>query len=162
MLKIEVILNKNRVSKHHEPTGSLLLPAFAIMHAMTTRIIVASHGDLACALIRAVELIAGQQDELHCLGLASGEDVNAFGTRLAVLTDIKQPCLVLVDMAGGTPWNVALARPGQSTQMRVVSGVSLPMLLEVALSRERLSLDDLANLAVAAGTQAVQLGLLSH
>jgi mannose PTS system EIIA component len=132
------------------------------MHAMTTRIIVASHGDLACALMRAVELIAGPQDELHCLSLATGEDVAAFSARLAVLTDTHHPCLVLVDMAGGTPWNVALAQPRLHTQVRVVSGVNLPMLLEVALGRNHHSIDKLANLALEAGTQSVQLGALSQ
>ena len=54
-------------------------------------IIVATHGDLGRALVQAVESIAGPQPRI------------AYVTR-----PDRQPALVLVDMAGGTPWNTAL------------------------------------------------------
>ena len=120
------------------------------------QIIVASHGDLACALVRAAELIAGPQEDVFCLALMPGDDVRVFQTRLADLAGLTRPALIMVDMMGGTPWNVALAVAPQNEQIRVISGVNLPMLLEVTFSRPTMRLDQLVTLAQETGIQAMQ------
>ena len=129
---------------------------------MLTRIIVASHGKLARALAHTVELIAGAQEEIHCLGIAPGDDISAFATQLVALVDVAKPCLILVDMPGGTPWNVAMEHFGQNEAVRVVSGVNLPMLLEVTLGRNDMSIDAWAELARTTGIESIRVGKSLH
>ncbi len=120
------------------------------------RIVVATHGELARALLGAVESIAGPQPDLIWLGLAAGESPDMFETRLASALASDRPALVLVDFLGGTPWNAALRVARSREQVCVVSGVNLPMLLEVAL----LPTDDLEQMAGAAidtGIRSIQL-----
>jgi mannose/fructose/sorbose-specific phosphotransferase system IIA component len=129
-----------------------------MMTNSSVQIVVASHGELARALVNTAELIAGQQVDVRYYTLMPGDDVKAFQTSLSEVVNQARPTLVLVDMAGGTPWNAALAVAAQNERVRVVSGVSLPMLLEVTFSRQGTSIDQLAALAVQTGAQAVQAG----
>ncbi len=122
------------------------------------QIVLVSHGDLACALKRTAELIAGPQTDVTCLALMPGDDVPAFQSRLVQAVGSTRPTLILVDMLGGTPWNVALAASARNALVRVVSGMNLPMLLELSLARQGATVDALARLALEAAQQALQVG----
>jgi mannose/fructose/sorbose-specific phosphotransferase system IIA component len=132
--------------------------ASALQMANVARIgiMIATHGDLACALLRTVELIAGPQAGVVCVSLPPDETPDAFRSRLAAELSPTEPTLILVDMPGGSPWNIAAGLAATSPQVRVVSGVNLPMLLEVALSREGMNVDQLARTAQEAGALAVK------
>lgn len=62
--------------------------------------------------------------------------------------------LVLTDIFGATPCNIA-CRLDRKNEMRVVSGLNLPMLLRV-LNYPRLPLDELEAKAVSGGRDGVQ------
>lgn len=64
--------------------------------------------------------------------------------------------LVLTDVYGATPANLATRLAQLGTPVRRVSGLSLPMLLRV-LNYAELALDDLPAIAVAGGRNGVQL-----
>jgi mannose/fructose/sorbose-specific phosphotransferase system IIA component len=118
------------------------------------RVIVACHSGLAQALLKTAESIAGPQPGVACLDLLNGESPAAFESRLAAAAAPGRPALILVDLMGGTPWNAAARLALRRGDARVVSGVNLPMLLEVALAGG----DDvgwLARLAAEAGVQSV-------
>jgi len=121
------------------------------------RIIIACHSGLARALLRAAEAIAGPLPEVASLDLGDGESPAAYEARLAAALAPGQPALILADLMGGTPWNAA-ARLAQQGGVRVVSGVNLPMLLEVALGGGG-DADRLARLAEEAGVQSVRASL---
>jgi mannose/fructose/sorbose-specific phosphotransferase system IIA component len=120
------------------------------------QIVVASHGELARALVNTAELIAGQQADIRYYSLMPGDDVRGFQNSLAEVVAQARPTLILVDMAGGTPWNIALQVAAQHEAVRIVSGVNLPMLLEITFSRQGMTIDQLATLALQTGAQAVQ------
>jgi mannose/fructose/sorbose-specific phosphotransferase system IIA component len=124
----------------------------------TVQIVVATHGDLACALVRTVELIAGPQSNILCLGLLPGDDLQLFKSRLRATVTVEKPALILVDMPGGTPWNLALVAAAEKASVRVVAGVNLPMLLEVVLAPYGEDIDQLARLAQETAVQAVRIG----
>lgn len=77
------------------------------------------------------------------------------GRRLIGDLDTGDGVLVLTDMYGSTPSNIAnrLSKPGHTA---VVSGINLPMLIRV-LNYPRLSLMELANKAVSGGREGVML-----
>jgi PTS system mannose-specific IIA component len=120
-------------------------------------IVVVSHGDLASALVRAVDMIAGPQPALYAVEIGPGESPDTFATALASLlrSIAPSPVLILVDLLGGTPYNV-VARHVVGAQAECVSGVNLPMLLELVMSRNAIPLAELATSAESSGRDSIE------
>ena len=120
--------------------------------------VVVSHGDLGDALIRATEMIAGPTEGLFAVSLLPGESPEGFGGKLATaLEGIQgQETLVLIDLLGGTPYNVA-ARQVLKANVECVTGVNLPMLLELVMTREdAASLSELAEGIAQKGQESIR------
>ncbi|MEW6647726.1 MAG: PTS fructose transporter subunit IIA [Pseudomonadota bacterium] len=75
--------------------------------------------------------------------------------RLATALDRGAGVLVLTDLYGSTPGNIA-CRLLEWEQVRVVSGVNLPMLLKVC-NYHTLALDELAEKAATGGRNGIML-----
>lgn len=99
------------------------------------RIIIAGHGTLPAAMLATAELICGEIPDLAAVGLEPTEtpDHYADGLRAAIGHD-HRPVLVLCDLLGGTPFNVASAISRRSPRVVCVAGVNLAMVMEAALS----------------------------
>jgi mannose PTS system EIIA component len=120
-------------------------------------IIVATHGGLARELVNTAQLIVGAQSELVavCLEMHEGiEDLKRKFTAAFVPASETVAYLVLVDMFGGTPSNVALEL-SQTHPLRVVTGVNLPMLLEAITHRPIMDLPSLAEFTMKKGRQSI-------
>jgi mannose/fructose/sorbose-specific phosphotransferase system IIA component len=102
-------------------------------------------------------MIMGPTEQLLSVPLLPGEAPEGFGAKLsAALAGIAgQDTLVLIDLFGGTPYNVA-ARLVLSGNCECVTGANLPMLLEVLSAREDSSLEELAATAAQAGQDSVK------
>ncbi|MGD0018503.1 MAG: PTS sugar transporter subunit IIA [Candidatus Limnocylindrales bacterium] len=99
------------------------------------RIVIAGHGTLPAALLATAELICGELPGLAAVGLEPTEtpDHYAEGLRAAIGHD-HRPVLVLCDLLGGTPFNVASAIARRSPRVVCVAGVNLAMTVEAALA----------------------------
>jgi mannose/fructose/sorbose-specific phosphotransferase system IIA component len=120
-------------------------------------IVLVSHGELGDALIRAAEMIAGPAERVFSVSLLPGESPESFGDKLTgALQEIEgEETLVLIDLFGGTPYNVAARRVLQEN-VECVTGANLPMLLELLMSRDDTSLPDLAQAIAQAGQESVK------
>lgn len=121
-------------------------------------IVIVAHGDLGEALVRAAEMIVGPQANLFAVSLWPEESPAALEEKLlATLRQAGQhPALVLVDLLGGTPFNV-VARHLPEGDIACVTGVNLPMLLDLLAARdEESSPADLAARAVQSSRDGVQ------
>jgi PTS system mannose-specific IIA component len=120
-------------------------------------IVVVSHGNLATALIQAVEMIAGPQDGLFAAEIGPGEGAETFAVDLGrLLHSIEpEPILILVDLLGGTPYNVA-ARHVLGDRFECVTGANLPMLLDLVMSRGEIPLSELAASTERAGRDSIR------
>jgi PTS system mannose-specific IIA component len=120
-------------------------------------IVIVSHSDLGDALIRATEMIAGPVERLFSVSLLPDESPEGFGEKLATaLRGIEgQETLVLVDLPGGTPYNV-VARHVLKGNVECVTGVNLPMLLELVTSRDEASLAELAEAIARVGQATIR------
>jgi len=98
------------------------------------RIVVAAHGDLADAFVSAASLICGPLRELHAVGLRADDSPETFGERLREACGDDDPLLILTDLVGGTPHNVAFALARRRPSAVVISGVNLAVLIEAATS----------------------------
>lgn len=81
------------------------------------------------------------------------EDLMASALELVDLLDEGEGVLVLTDLYGSTPSNIA-KRLGEFHSVRIISGMNLPMLVRV-LNYARLDLDALAEKAVSGGRDGV-------
>jgi PTS system mannose-specific IIA component len=108
--------------------------------------LVVSHGQLARELVTSAEMIVGEVSHIQAVSLGWHDDVNdarkEIERRIAEV-DLGAGVLILTDMFGGTPSNIAISfhEPGK---VDVVTGVNLPMILKIANQKEEEGLDQLA------------------
>jgi len=125
-------------------------------------VLVVSHGNLAGALLRTAESIAGECPYAWAVELGMDEAPEAFRERLLAAmrrTDEGAPdeWLLLTDLLGGTPHRVAtilcddLPRPKTCA---VVSGVNLAMVVDALLACQEAS--DAASLALHVASTGLQ------
>ncbi len=99
-------------------------------------VVVATHGRLAEELLRTAEGIVGPLDRCEAISIGSNQSMEDCKARLEEAVrrvDDGQGVLVLTDMFGGTPANLALMLLDE--RLEVVTGVNLPMLIKVASAR---------------------------
>jgi mannose/fructose/sorbose-specific phosphotransferase system IIA component len=113
-------------------------------------VIVISHGGLARAMVETSMMIVGDQERVFAVDLAAEEDPELIAERVSSILEALGPdvtCLVLLDLFGGSPAQACLRLAAREPRLELVSGVNLPMLLEVLLNKDRKSLVELAALA---------------
>ncbi len=102
------------------------------------RIVVAAHGELADAFVSAAQLICGVIHETQAVGLRPDDSPESYADRLAAAVAGGAPVLILTDLVGGTPHNVALTLARRMPAATVISGVNLAVLVEAATSTDAL------------------------
>jgi D-glucosaminate-specific PTS system IIA component len=116
-----------------------------------------THGHAGETLIGSSEMIIGPEEGLSALSLEPGMSTETLVEQATkVVEDANGPVLVLVDVFGGTPANVAMML-SKTHEVRCVSGLNLGMLLEVLMMRgsaDELGLRDLQRVAQSAGATA--------
>jgi PTS system mannose-specific IIA component len=121
-------------------------------------LVVATHGQLAAELLRTAESIVGPVPCATAVSVDSATSVEEARARLATAIHRVgadgEGVLVLTDMFGGTPANLALTFLDE--QIEVVTGVNLPMLMKLASSRGN-GLAAAAELATAQGQKNITL-----
>jgi mannose/fructose-specific phosphotransferase system component IIA len=119
------------------------------------RILVAAHGDLAAAFLASAELICGRLEDVHAVGLLPTDSPESFDERLmAAAGDPADSLLILTDLVGGTPHNVALAATRRLPKAILISGVNLAVLIEAVMSTDALDGESVERL-VAKGREAL-------
>jgi mannose/fructose-specific phosphotransferase system component IIA len=127
------------------------------------RILVVSHGRLAQAMLESAAMICGPLEDAVAIDLHPGQTPEALGELIRVaLGDDDRPALILTDVLGGTPHNVASAAFAEaraaSRNVACVSGVNLGVLLEAATSTASLSPDTVAALVERGRNGLVDVG----
>lgn len=119
-------------------------------------IVLVSHGLLAEGMKNAAEMIAGPQERFLTIGMQPGMNLDSLRRELeSAVMDVKSDggVLILIDILGGNPANASLPLALQGTP--VICGVNLPMLLEILVQREHLTLRDLLPLAIQSAREGV-------
>lgn len=124
---------------------------------MKPKIILMSHGQMAAEILASAQMIVG---DLANADVVSMEPEDGLSGTQAKLDTILQPngdvpTLILTDLKGGTPCNVAMMAMGIYPRLCVVSGLNLAMVIEAAVSPLE-NVDELANYLTKIGQQAVE------
>jgi mannose/fructose/sorbose-specific phosphotransferase system IIA component len=117
-------------------------------------VLIASHGSLASAMLEAAGMICGDHSDTTAIGLEPDESPEAFGNRLEGAITAHRRTLVLTDLYGGTPHNVACALTRRNHTIRCVAGVNLGLLIEAITCDEELD-DSLVERLVTSARDAV-------
>lgn len=125
-----------------------------------THIIVATHGKFSEELVNSAAMVYGEDENTHVVTFLPGEGgehlIEKYQMIIAQLPE-NEPVLFLVDLFGGSPYNAAsrvATTRGENTD--IVTGVNLPMLLEVLDAKGSVALDELVNTAKEVGVAAVR------
>lgn len=110
-------------------------------------IIVATHGEFGQDMVATLQMILGSSEGVLAIALLPSESLEGFKSKMEEALKKIDPenrgALVLVDMVGGTPFNVAMLT-SQTRPLQVVTGVNLPMLIKAATSQDEPDLETLA------------------
>jgi len=122
-------------------------------------VVVVSHGRLADEFVAATEHVVGPMDALLavCIGPDDDMEKRRGDIKQAIEdADRGEGVLVLTDMFGGTPSNLAISLL-EDGKVEVIAGVNLPMLIKLAEARSRADLDSLARMGEDAGKRYIAI-----
>lgn len=105
------------------------------------QIVLASHGGLADGARDTLDMIIGDVSNVHTISLAR-DDKDQIEDRALALIDSFDPSdavYVLTDMLGSSVNNQMVSLKTKRPEVTVISGMNLPLILEIALSDEPLS-----------------------
>src|SRR5579859_2526454 len=102
-------------------------------------IVVATHGEFGASLLSTLRTILGESEGVVSVPLDPQDSLESFQSKLEKALMSVDPngsgTLVMVDMLGGTPFNVSI-RLATQKKVKVLTGVNLPMLLKALSHRE--------------------------
>ena len=122
-------------------------------------LVIVTHGGLAREFRAALEHIVGPQTQLETVAIGPEDDMPARrGDILAAVktVDQGQGVIVLTDMFGGTPSNLAISVMDE-VNVEVIAGINLPILVKLASLRRELPLVEAVTKARDAGRKYIKV-----
>ncbi len=124
-------------------------------------LIVTGHGNFATGLISALNLIAGEQDDLIGVDFKAEYSTEILEEKLkkAISKLDCEEILILSDLAGGSPFKIAaiLSQILGDKKIKVLSGTNLGMLIETSLCRVGMNLDEVVKFAENSGKDSIKI-----
>ncbi|HVG38745.1 MAG TPA: PTS sugar transporter subunit IIA [Pyrinomonadaceae bacterium] len=121
--------------------------------------VIISHGQLASELLAAAEMIVGQVAHVTAVSMGWHDDVDAARDEIErAISRVSKGSgvLLLTDMFGGTPTNIASMFLAEG-EVEVVTGVNLPMVIKVVSQTDDESLVELARRVKEQGREGIYL-----
>ena len=122
-------------------------------------LVLVSHGRLAQELLAAMEHVVGPQERVRVVSIGPDDDMEQ--RRQEILEAVEavdegDGVIVLTDMFGGTPSNLAISLLGRP-RLEVIAGINLPMLIKLASTRAELPLEEAVSAAAEAGRRYINV-----
>ena len=116
-----------------------------------------THGNLALEFVAAMEHVVGKQEQVECICIGPNDNMDERRQEIlgkAKAVDSGDGVLLLTDMFGGTPSNLAMSVIGHGN-FDVIAGTNLPMLIKLASVRKEMPLSECAANAQEAGKKYI-------
>jgi PTS system mannose-specific IIA component len=97
-------------------------------------IVLVTHGNLAREFLAAMEHVVGKQEQARAISIGPDDDMEQRRADIlaaAAAVDSGEGAILLTDMFGGTPSNLAISIIDRA-KVEVLAGVNLPMLIKLA------------------------------
>ncbi|NDA48005.1 MAG: PTS sugar transporter subunit IIA, partial [Alphaproteobacteria bacterium] len=121
--------------------------------------VLVTHGHLATEFRAALEHVVGPQKQFETISIGPDDDMERRRQDIIKAVqhvDSGRGVVILTDMFGGTPSNLAISVM-EGSQIDVVAGINLPMLIKLASVREEASLADAVACAQDAGRKYISV-----
>ena len=122
-------------------------------------LVLVTHGQLAAEFRAALEHVVGPQDNMETISIGPDDDMEQRRTHILEAVsraDDGAGVILLTDMFGGTPSNLAISVMDQAN-VEVLAGVNLPMLIKLASARSNKSLSEAVEEAQTAGRKYINI-----
>ncbi len=122
-------------------------------------LVVVTHGRLAEEFLSAAEHVVGPQEKVKAVSIGPDDDMEKRRQDIldaAKEVDCGEGVIILTDMFGGTPSNLAIAVM-EKANAEVVAGVNLPMLIKLATARADGDLNEAVKAAHEAGRKYINV-----
>ncbi|ORE93012.1 PTS sugar transporter subunit IIA [Acuticoccus yangtzensis] len=122
-------------------------------------LVLVTHGRLAQELRSALEHVVGVQDAVEPISIEPDDDIEqrrADIVEAVARVDRGQGVVILTDMFGGTPSNLAISVMPQGS-IEVIAGVNLPMLVKLSSARATMPLKEAVDAARDAGIKYISV-----
>ena len=122
-------------------------------------LVLVTHGRLAEEFVAATEHVVGPQEAVRAIAIGPDDDMEQ--RRQDILkavdaVDSGQGVILLTDMFGGTPSNLAISIMDKAN-VEVIAGINLPMLIKLASVRKTGTLQDAAEAAQESGRKYINV-----
>ena len=122
-------------------------------------VVLVTHGRLAAEFIAALEHVVGAQNQIAAVCIGPDDDMEQ--RRQDILrsigeVDSGEGTVLLTDMFGGTPSNLAISVMDKA-HVEVIAGVNLPMLIKLASVRRSDALFEATQKAQEAGRKYINI-----
>lgn len=120
-------------------------------------LVLVTHGNLAQEFISAMQHVVGPQEQVEAVCIGPEDDME---TRRAEILEKAEAVnkgdgtIVLTDMFGGTPSNLAISIM-EKTKVEIIAGINLPMLIKLCSLRKEKSLKEAVSGAQEAGKKYI-------
>jgi len=122
-------------------------------------LVIVTHGGLAVEFRAALEHIVGPQTQLEVVSIGPEDDMAARRGEIVEavrLVDTGDGVVLLTDMFGGTPSNLAISVMDEA-KVEVIAGINLPILVKLASVRADRPLLEAVTLARDAGRKYIKV-----
>ena len=101
-------------------------------------LILTSHGNMACETLKSAEMITGKIENAYALAMEADDGMLQASTKLDQMllkVSLKfKHIIIIADLLGGTPCNVAIEKSLNKDNITLLSGFNLTMVIEFAMS----------------------------
>lgn len=120
-------------------------------------LVLVTHGNLALEFISAMQHVVGRQEQVEAVCIGPEDDMEV--RRAEILKKVESVnkgdgTIVLTDMFGGTPSNLALSIM-EKAKVEIIAGINLPMLIKLCSLRKDKSLKEAVTGAQEAGKKYI-------
>lgn len=122
-------------------------------------IVVTGHAHFPSGLLSAIELVAGKPENVVGVDFESGQSSDDLSRSLKAAVEMLEgeEVLMLADLVGGTPFNMAVLLRDQIPQkrIRVLAGINLAGMVEAVFSRSIVPFEQLVTQVKKAAEEGV-------
>lgn len=114
-----------------------------------SQVILVAHGRLGKEMKQSAEMIFGELRQFHSIDFYSEEGLDSISEKIInKMKALNEPVLIMTDLFCGTPYNASCAAALKNPQLEtaIVSGMSLPLVLEVAAMINQQSIQEIASI----------------
>jgi PTS system mannose-specific IIA component len=131
----------------------------AVWGTLMIGIVLVTHGALAIEFKSALEHVVGPQESCETVSIGPEDDMQQRRNDILAAVDLVDAgagVIILTDMFGGTPSNLAISVM-QNRDVEVIAGVNLPMLVKLARVRADQPIKQAVRIAAEAGRKYINV-----